>query len=152
MNASQPLKVLGAIAAMETFVENFPMSILDLMHGPTYTSVFVFLIDILRECNISIQDIANRVIEKVFGIETKIQGGVDTIYQQIMDLEIDEQSEFLQNLERGVKIILMALLASIFSCSAQPFLPTRYFDTGRIYFNNSNATDTKFDSYRSYIK
>lgn len=151
MNSSGPLKVLGAISAMETFVENFPMSILDLMHGPTYTSVFVFLIDILRECNVPIMDIANRVIERVFGIETKFQGGVNTIYQKIMDMEIDEQSQFLKTLEDGVKIILMALLTSIFSCSAQPFLPTRYMDTSRVHFNGSNIADMKFPSYRTYI-
>lgn len=151
MNASGPIKVLGAIAAMETFVENFPMSILDLAHGPTYTSVFVFLIDILRECNIPIQKIANRLIEKIFGIDPRIEGGVNTIYQRIMDLEIDEQSEFLKNLETGVKTILMALLASIFSCSSIPYLPTRYFDTGRIHFFGSDDVDNQFDHYRGYI-
>lgn len=152
MNASEPLKVLAEIAAMETFVENFPMSILDLMHGPTYTSVFIFLIDILREANVPIQEIANKVLEKVFGIKAGIQGGINTIYQSIMDMEIDEQSEFLQSLESGVKTIIMALLSSIFSCSAIPILPTRYFDTGRVWFNNSDSPDWYFNSYRDYIK
>ena len=152
MNKTGPLMVLGAISAMETFVENFPMSILDLMHGPTYTSVFVFLIDILRECNIPIQKIADRVIERVFGIEAGIQGGVNTIYQQIMNLEIDEQSEFLKSLEDGVKTILMSLLASIFSCSAVPILPLNYFDTGRIHYIGYDDIDDNFEEYREYLK
>ena len=36
---TKALKVLGTVGAMETFVENFPMSLLDYMHGPVYDSV-----------------------------------------------------------------------------------------------------------------
>ena len=38
-------KVLGQIAAISTFIENFPMSILDMMQGKTYTSIFDFMIE-----------------------------------------------------------------------------------------------------------
>ena len=38
-------KVLGTIGALNTLVENFPMSILDLHKGKTYTSIFDFLMD-----------------------------------------------------------------------------------------------------------
>ena len=152
MTPAGPLQVLGAIAAMETFVENFPMSILDLMHGPTYTSVFVFLIDVLRECNVPIQEIANRLISKIFGKEIKIEGMVNTVYQSIVDLEFDEQSKFLNYLEISVKTIIMALLASIFSCSAIPFIPTKYFDTGRINYVGTNTPDPNFGYYRQFLK
>ena len=151
MTPAGPLQVLGTIAAMETFVENFPMSILDLIHGPTYTSVFVFLIAVLRECNVTIQDIANRLISKIFGKEISIDGMVNTVYQEILDCEIDEQSEFLKYLETSVKSIIMALLTSIFSCSAIPLLPTKYFDTGRIHYVGTDEVDANFDYYRQYL-
>ena len=50
-------KVLGQIAAMSTFIENFPMSILDMMQGKTYTSIFDFMIDVLVACGVDINDI-----------------------------------------------------------------------------------------------
>ena len=137
-----PVKILGLINAMGTLVENFPMSILDFRQGPTYTSIFAFIIDVLRACNIDEVDIMNRLLEKVYGFKTQINGGVETIYETIKNLEIDEQSQFLNSLEIGVKGIIMALLSSIFSCSAIPVIPTKYMDTGKY--------DMK-DSQRFYI-
>ena len=131
MTGTNPLKILGAIGAMYTLVENFPMSILDSTQGATPTSVFIFLLDVLEQCNVPIQDIVNRLINKVYGIEVKIQGGINTIYDSINNLEIDEQSQFFKTLEDGVKTILMALFTGIFSCSAVPILPTRNMDLSK---------------------
>lgn len=129
MYDSGPLKVLGMIGAMNTLIENFPMSILDLAQGPTYTSIFEFLIDVLRECGISVYDVMSILIEKVFGVGVNLNG-VD-IATSIANAEIDQQSEFLESVEYGVKAILMTLLSSIFSCSAIPLIPTKYMDKGK---------------------
>lgn len=131
MPSSGPLKVLGTIGAMRTLVENFPMSILDLMHGPTYTSVFDFMIDVLKACNISPKNIMEYVIKEVFGINIEIPGGIDGIRNAIINADIDEQSEFLRALEEAIKGVMMALLTAIFSCSAIPVLPNKYMDTGK---------------------
>lgn len=131
-------RIIGTIGAMHTLVENFPMSILDTVHGATPTTVFMFLLDILEQCNIPVQEIINRLIGKVFGINRKIQGGINTIYETINNLEIDEESDFFIGLERGVKNILMALLASIFSCSAVPVISTKYMDTGKKGMKDKN--------------
>lgn len=131
MPNSGPLKVLGAIGAMQTFVENFPMSILDLMHGPTYTSVFDFLIDVLAACNVSIQSIMEYIISEVFGIDITVSGGVETIKNAIANLDDDEQSEFLEGLEYAIKGVIMAILTALFSCSAVPMLPNKYMDKGK---------------------
>lgn len=130
MPSSGPLKVLGTIGAMQTFIENFPMSILDLMHGPTYTSVFVFLADVLQACGISLQKIAEYLISEVFGINIDVKGGVDAILKSIENLDIDEQSQFLEELEFAIKGVIMAILTAIFSCSAIPVLPNKYMDKG----------------------
>lgn len=131
MPNKNPLSILGRIGAMGTLVENFPMSILDVMHGPTYTSIFVFFLDILRAFNVPIQTVIGRLIEKVFGVNFTLQGGIDTIYSAIDEMEIDEQSDFLRGMEYSVKGIIMALLTSIFSCSAIPEIPTKYMDDSR---------------------
>jgi hypothetical protein len=140
MSNSGPLKVLGAIGAMQTFVENFPMSILDLMHGPTYTSVFMFLADVLQACGITLQEIAEYLISEVFGINLSVTGGVDALINAIDNLDVDEQSEFLESLEYIIKGVIMAILTAIFSCSAVPILPNKYMDTGK--------EDDWFDAYR----
>ena len=50
-------KVLGSIAAIQTLIENFPMSILDNIHGKTYTSLFDFMVDVLNACGVNTNDI-----------------------------------------------------------------------------------------------
>lgn len=133
MNNSGPLKALGAIGAMNTFIENFPMNILDLSYGPTYTSIFEFIIDVLQECNVPIRDIMNRLIERVFEISQDIEDDGDpaTIADAIENMKFNEQSAFLKILEDGTKGIVMALLTSIFSCSAIPVIPSRHMDAGK---------------------
>lgn len=130
MYQNGPVRVLGQIAAINTFIENFPMNILDLSHGPTYTTIFEFLIDVLESCGVDIYEIVNYLLENIFGFTGGIQGGVNTIYEKISDIKIDEQSEFIKALEASVKGIILALLASIFSCSAVPILPSYYMDKG----------------------
>jgi hypothetical protein len=54
-------KVLGTIGAINTFIENFPMSLLDMMHGKVYTSIFEFIIDVLAACGVDVNEIINRL-------------------------------------------------------------------------------------------
>ena len=118
---TKALKVLGTIGAMETFVENFPMSLLDFMHGPEYESVFDFLIQALEEANVSLYDIAAYIIKKIFGFDVKdFARNPEAVYDAIASFDINEQSKFINLLETSVKYIILALLAGIFSCSAIP--------------------------------
>ena len=141
MTASSPAQVLGTIGAMETLVENFPMSILDIMNGPTYTSVFMFLMDVLKMCGISFDRLAEYLIEEIFGYDTKLNLSPKSIYDSLGSLQYDEQSNFLSGLENSVKGIIMAILSSLFSCSAVPLLPNAYFDRGKDaeWFNENYA-------------
>lgn len=137
-------KILGTIGAMETFIENFPMSIFDSSRPTDLKCAFDFILKILAICGVDINEIIQRILEKIFEIKTPIQGGIDSIYQAIMDLEINEQSKFMEGIEYAVKGVLMALLTSIFSCSVLPFLPNKYMDVGK--------EDSRFDAFREYIK
>lgn len=123
-------KVLGQIAAISTFIENFPMSILDMMQGKTYTSIFDFMIDVLVACGVDINDIVQFLLDKIYGVEEKINDGLEGFYERLKNgaVEVNMQNEFLEGLEDTIKGIFMSLLSSIFTCSAIPILPNKMFD------------------------
>lgn len=133
--ADQIEKVIGTIGAMGTLIENFPMSIFESTKPIDVRSAFNLIFKILAACGIDTKEIIERVLEKIFGVEVDIQGGIEDIYQTIRDLDIDEQSKFMNAVEYGVKGVLMSLLSSIFTCSANPILPDKYMDVGSIKFN-----------------
>ena len=137
-------KVLGQIAAMSTFIENFPMSILDMMQGKTYTSIFDFMIDVLVACGVDINDIIQFLLDKIYGVEENINDGLEGFYEKLKNgaVEVNTQNEFLEGLEYAIKDIFMALLSSIYTCSAIPILPNKMFDgpnPKRFEDNKSNA-------------
>ena len=123
-------KVLGQIAAMSTFTENFPMSILDMMQGKTYTSIFDFMIDVLVACGVDINEIIQFLLDKIYGVEENINDGLEGFYEKLKNgaVEVNAQNEFLEGLEYAIKDIFMALLSSIYTCSAIPILPNKMFD------------------------
>lgn len=136
-------RVLGQLAAMHTFIENFPMSILDMMHGKTYTSIFDFIIDVLVACGVDVNQIMEYLLREIYGLEADLAMGIDGFYEQIKNgsLEIDRQNEFMQTLEYAIKGVFMTLLSSIFGCSAIPVLPNKVFDKP-----NENAFGGKLNS------
>jgi hypothetical protein len=123
-------KVLGQISAINTFIENFPMSILDMMHGKVYTSIFDFMIDVLVACGVNVNEIVSKLLAEIYGIEERVTEGIDGLYEKIRngEIEIDNQNEFMKTLEESIKMIFMGLLSSIFTCSALPILPNRIMD------------------------
>lgn len=127
---SSTTSVLGAIGAMQTLVENFPMSLLALFKGKQYTCVFDFMIDLLQACGVDMNKITEYLIENIYGINADLGNGIANIEELILNGEGDEetQNEFLSALEGSIKTILIALLNSIFGCSAVPIIPTKYMD------------------------
>lgn len=124
-------KILGQISAIDTFIENFPMSILDMMNGKVYTSAFDFLVDVLIACGVNVNEIMSELLSKIYGLEAKVDKGIEGIYEGIMNgsLEYDaENNKFMEGLEEGVKVIFMALLSSLYTCSVIPVLPNKIFD------------------------
>ena len=123
-------KVLGTISAINTFIENFPMSILDVIRIKKYNSVFDFIIDVLNACGVNINDVIGYLLREIYDVEVNINGGIEAFYQSVADgtIDINVQSEFLGKLEMSIKGILMALLSSIFTCSAIPILPSALMD------------------------
>ena len=115
---------------MSTFIENFPMSILDMMQGKTYTSIFDFMVDVLAACGVDLNDITQFLLDKIYGVEENINDGLEGFYEKLKNgaVEVNTQNEFLEGLEYAIKGIFMSLLSSIFTCSAIPVLPNKMFD------------------------
>ena len=61
-------QVLGKIGAIQTLIENFPMSILDAFGGKTYSGIADFVIDALKEVGVDDRTIIQKLIELVFGV------------------------------------------------------------------------------------
>ena len=74
---SSTSQVLGTIGALNTLIENFPMSIFDLSRGKTYTSAFEFLMDVLYACGVNTNDIISFFIRKKYSINMNIEGGLE---------------------------------------------------------------------------
>ena len=107
-------KVLGAIGALHTLIDNFPMSILDLLKGgKTYTSSFEFIMDVLYACGVPNDEIIGFLLEEIYSITPDIENGIEGLKEDIasMDFSKVQQSPFLQHLEEGIKIILNGLFA-----------------------------------------
>lgn len=132
MPENDAVAFLGKINAINTLIENFPSSLLDLLHGPKYDSVIDFLIDVLEACGVDIHEIIREVFSEIFEIKSDVESGITSLYENIENIEINENGKFFNFLEYSVKGILMSLLSSIFSCSALPILPNKYFDVGKI--------------------
>ena len=59
-------QLLGEINAIQTLIENFPMSVLSMFRGKTYINVIDFVLDVLRSFGISDMDIADKLIGAIF--------------------------------------------------------------------------------------
>lgn len=131
MSDNGAVALLGKINAINTLIENFPSSLLDLLHGPRYDNVVDFLIDVLEACGVDIHDVILELFSDIFDMNNQVVSGITGMYESIENIEIDKNSKFFNSLEYSVKGVLMALLSSIFSCSALPILPNKYFDVGK---------------------
>ena len=123
-------KVLGTIGALNTLIENFPMSIFDLSRGKIYTSSFEFIMDILYAAGVNPTEIISFLLEEIYSININIENGLEGIKEDIAQLDFTKtnQSPFLMTLENGIKDILKTLLSSIFGCTAIPVLPNHIMD------------------------
>ena len=147
-------KVLGTIGALNTLIENFPMSILDLLEGKRYTSIFDFLVDVLLACGVPLDKAVEWLIKNVFSVEVHIDKGLDKINEALArngDYRKREESGWMRTFEVSIKTLLMTLLTSLYRCSSIPIIPNKVLDypdpsifSGSTKENkkNSEATNT----------
>ena len=122
-------KIFGQISAMQTLLENFPMSIFQ-NKGKTYNSVFDFVIDVLYACGVDTNEILSTILEQIYGVEGLAGSSIEGLFERIRfgNFEVNTQNPLMQTIEDAIKMILMGLFTSIFTCSAVPILPNKVFD------------------------
>lgn len=131
-------KIFGQISAMQTLIENFPTSIFNMVNTKVYNSAFEFIIDVLYACGVDTNLILTTLLEKIYGIEGVVGATIDGMLERIRygNFEVNTQNQFMDGLETAIKVILMGLFTSLFTCSALPILPNKVFDYDAISINN----------------
>lgn len=152
---TQTDRILSNIGAIRTLLENFPMGLFE-RDGKTYTSAFEFIMDVLRSCGVSDQELISYIIGQIYGFEGKPGFTINGLYERIKrgEMTVDMQNPFINALEVSIKSILMALFTSIYTCSALPILPNKVFDydnlSGLMDYNVEAVTRRNPQNDRNY--
>lgn len=139
-------KILSDIGVISTLIENFPDSLFD-FEVKHYNSGLEFLLDVLRACGVTEQAIINFIVAEVYGVYNEegeanwytLSGISEKLARG--DLKVNEQNGFIRGIESSIKIILMGIFTSLFTCSAVPVLPNRVFDLDNFHLTDSSYTD-----------
>jgi hypothetical protein len=123
-------EVFAKINLIQTIIDNFPMSLLELLGGKVYTSIFDFIVDVLAACGVDIQEIFQWLISKIYALADLPENWLEDVENLARQgaFDINGQSGFIAGLEESLKYILMALLSGTFSCSVIPTLPNKLMD------------------------
>lgn len=86
-------EVIGTIGAIQTLIENFPMSIFDMFGNKTYTNVIDFVIDVLRQLGINDIILVDKLIELFFNVPnaSEVYGTIKNYQYKIINKPTDEQ-------------------------------------------------------------
>lgn len=118
--------LIAKLNAMMTLIDNFPMSVLQMLNVRTYNSVFELIMDILAAVGIDVIELVQAIIKDLFGLTME---GRDALLEEIANMPDDEVSPFLSSMEDSVKSIIMNILSGIFTCSAIPIIPNKDLDS-----------------------
>lgn len=141
---NQTDKVFGKLAAMHTFIEKFPMSILDMMQTKHYTSTIDFMVDVLIACGVDTNELIGGLLNTLYGIDGKI-GDAFGFYEKVKygEIELESHNKFIDEVETVIKTTFAGILSSLFTCSALPILPNYIFDGANYnnfrYLKNQNV-------------
>lgn len=130
--------VIGHINAMQMFVKNFPMSLLDFFKGKKYDNVLDFILDILYACGVDVEKELNDMLCRLFKVEDSVYFSPDDLYNKLAKTNMKVESKFLDGLEDAVKIaIIESLVAVLGGCSVVPEISNAHMDS--IGYTKKNA-------------
>ena len=93
--AALTTEVIGTIGAIQTLIENFPMSIFELFGNKTYTNPIDFIMDVLRQLGISDAVLVDKLIELFFDVPNAVElyGDVSNYKYKFIKKPTEEQIE-----------------------------------------------------------
>lgn len=91
--ANVTTEVIGTIGAIQTLIENFPMSIFAMLGNKIYRDPIEFVMDVLRQLGISDRVLVDKLIELFFGVPNAIEiyGDISNYTYKIINKPTDEQ-------------------------------------------------------------
>jgi len=120
--------VIGHINAMQMFVKNFPMSLLDFFKGKKYENILDFILDVLYACGIDVEKELHNMLCKLFKVEDTYFSP-DSLYEKLAKTNLKVESRFLDGLEDAVKVaIIESLVAVLGGCSVIPEISNAHMD------------------------
>lgn len=126
-------ELIATLGAMQTLVENFPMSLLSQIKIKNYTSVFEFITDCLGTINVTEKDIFRFILTDIIGVNFSMDdldyGKLNKWMENLSDEDLSE-SEFLNGLESALKSLIAFMLSDIFSCSIHPKIKDEFVNQG----------------------
>ena len=125
---NKQLSIFGFIAAMRTMLENYPelkmnQNLLNLLNSK---SPLAFLLNLAELCGLSKKDLLNWVSRILCGTETFIAELNDEMSDKInnsLDKNNKVANGILDVIEESVKVILLANVKNLFTCSLNPLIP-----------------------------
>lgn len=121
--------VIGHINAMQMFVKNFPMSLLDFFKGKKYDNILDFILDVLYACGIDVEKELHNMLCKLFKVEDLHFFSPDDLYAKLAKTNLKVESKFLDGLEDAVKVaIIESLVAVLGGCSVIPEISNAHMD------------------------
>lgn len=100
--AATTTEVISTIGAIQTLIENFPMSIFELFGNKTYTNAIDFIVDVLRQLGISDMDLVDKLIELFFNVPNAVEvyGLARSYnYKQIQKPTDEQKEQAIEQLE-----------------------------------------------------
>lgn len=91
--ANVTTEVIGTIGAIQTLIENFPMSIFAMLGNKIYRDPIEFVMDVLRQLGISDRVLVDKLIELFFGVPNAIEvySDISNYTYKIINKPTDEQ-------------------------------------------------------------
>lgn len=91
--AATTTEVIGTIGAIQTLIENFPMSIFELFGNKVYTSVIDFVMDVLKQLGVSDTILVDKLIELFFDVPnaSEVYGNIKNYQYKQIKKPTDEQ-------------------------------------------------------------
>jgi hypothetical protein len=118
--------VLGEIQAIDSLVEDFPISLLSLLNQDNkYDSVIAFVLDVLDALGYDYRVLITIIIGKIFKVKLPNPYALPDAMAGMDNVEC----EWLQELEDVVKVSIVEILTALLSCNIDCEIPNWYMDS-----------------------
>lgn len=86
-------EIIGTIDAIQTLIENFPMSILDVFGNKVYVNPIELITDILKQLGVNNIVLTNKIIELIFNVPNAVElyGSLSKYHYQLISKPTEEQ-------------------------------------------------------------